>query len=378
VYAAAHFDHALAVFARDPGTGALTFIEREIDGIGGVDGLLNAQFVTVSPDAAHVYVSAFIDNAVSVFRNGCGNTTVDAGEQCDDGNTTSGDCCSATCQYEPASTVCRAAAGVCDLPEQCDGSGVCLPDGFVAAGTPCRPVAGACDVAESCDGSGPACPGDGGLPDGDGDGTCDVEDNCPALANVGQADDDADDLGNACDPCTLGASVTKHKLTLVKLVAPAGDEKLSLKGEALLAPSVTAALDPIMAGARLLIVDALGAPVVDTMVAGGAYDTGLRTGWKVNGSATAWTYKNPGTHPQGLTLVGVKLVPATPGLVKVKAKGKAGTYPVNLSALPLRATLVLAPPTAQAGECVEAIWPAVPPAGPSCVATPTGTTVRCK
>jgi cysteine-rich repeat protein len=30
----------------------------------------------------------------------CGNGVLDAGEQCDDGNTLSGDCCSATCQIE--------------------------------------------------------------------------------------------------------------------------------------------------------------------------------------------------------------------------------------------------------------------------------------
>src|SRR5690242_18073018 len=31
----------------------------------------------------------------------CGNGQIDPGEQCDDGNTTSGDGCSATCQTEP-------------------------------------------------------------------------------------------------------------------------------------------------------------------------------------------------------------------------------------------------------------------------------------
>jgi len=30
----------------------------------------------------------------------CGNGTLDAGEQCDDGNTADGDGCSATCQLE--------------------------------------------------------------------------------------------------------------------------------------------------------------------------------------------------------------------------------------------------------------------------------------
>jgi hypothetical protein len=42
--------------------------------------------------------------------------------------------------------------------------------------------------------------------DGDGDGTCDFADNCPAVANPGQADADGDGSGDACDstpaPCT--------------------------------------------------------------------------------------------------------------------------------------------------------------------------------
>lgn len=38
-------------------------------------------------------------------------------------------------------------------------------------------------------------------PDGDNDGTSDSADNCVLVANEDQADDDADGLGNVCDPC---------------------------------------------------------------------------------------------------------------------------------------------------------------------------------
>jgi hypothetical protein len=38
--------------------------------------------------------------------------------------------------------------------------------------------------------------------DADGDGVPDSEDNCPAVANPGQADVDGDGIGDACDPCT--------------------------------------------------------------------------------------------------------------------------------------------------------------------------------
>ncbi|HIG69919.1 MAG TPA: hypothetical protein EYQ46_07840, partial [Myxococcales bacterium] len=52
----------------------------------------------------------------------CGDGVLDAGEQCDDGGSAAGDCCSATCQFESATTSCRAAAGACDLAETCDGT----------------------------------------------------------------------------------------------------------------------------------------------------------------------------------------------------------------------------------------------------------------
>ena len=38
-------------------------------------------------------------------------------------------------------------------------------------------------------------------PDGDGDGICDVVDNCPVVSNAAQLDSDGDGLGDACDGC---------------------------------------------------------------------------------------------------------------------------------------------------------------------------------
>ena len=120
--------------------------------------------------------------AIVTFRAAvCGNGTVEADEQCDDGNLANGDCCSSSCQFEAAGTVCRAAAGVCDLQETCTGaSGTCPADAKSTA--VCRPSAGICDVAESCDGVGNTCPADGFVAAGTtcraAAGVCDLAESC--------------------------------------------------------------------------------------------------------------------------------------------------------------------------------------------------------
>ena len=67
VYVAGLSDDAVAVFSRNPTTGALSFVEVHKDGVDGVDGLRWAHSVTVSPDGRHLYAAAAIDNAVAVF-----------------------------------------------------------------------------------------------------------------------------------------------------------------------------------------------------------------------------------------------------------------------------------------------------------------------
>lgn len=85
---------------------------------------------------------------------------------CDHAETCDGvgnDCAPDTKQ--PATTVCRAAAGACDRQETCDGaSDGCPADLKEAASTVCRPAAGPCDVAEVCDGVAVSCPVNAFLP----------------------------------------------------------------------------------------------------------------------------------------------------------------------------------------------------------------------
>ena len=67
VYATGFMSNALVVFSRNSSTGALTFVEAEVDGTSGVNGLNGALGVATSPDDANVYAAGLNDDAVVVF-----------------------------------------------------------------------------------------------------------------------------------------------------------------------------------------------------------------------------------------------------------------------------------------------------------------------
>ncbi|MFM8409674.1 MAG: M12 family metallo-peptidase, partial [Alphaproteobacteria bacterium] len=70
----------------------------------------------------------------------CGNGILDPGEDCDDGNTVDGDCCSATCTFEPVGSPC-------DDGEQCTSGDAC--DSGVCAGT-ALPNGSTCSDGSAC------------------------------------------------------------------------------------------------------------------------------------------------------------------------------------------------------------------------------------
>jgi len=83
-------------------------------------------------------------------------------------------------------------------------------------------------------------------------------------------------------------------------VSPAGRRRRGADGAALRHDSETnvpaaPAIDPVTKGLRVLITDSTGATPLDATMPGGAYDTVNRVGWRVNGTGTAWTYKNAGS-----------------------------------------------------------------------------------
>ncbi len=68
VYVAASADSAVAVFERDGQSGTLTFVEARKNGVGGVAGLAGASWVDVSSDGRHVYVTGEDEDALAVFE----------------------------------------------------------------------------------------------------------------------------------------------------------------------------------------------------------------------------------------------------------------------------------------------------------------------
>jgi cysteine-rich repeat protein len=172
----------------------------------------------------------------------CGNGQLESGEDCDDGNTTSGDCCSATCTVEPAAQSCASDGNAC-TDDECDGAGVCVhtangdacDDSLFCNGTdtcasgtcslhtgdPCPGADGDGNCSESCDETADACSGpdtngaacDDGLfcngTDTCGGGTCSVHTGDPCFAGDGDANcaESCDDTLDTCSaPDTDGSA----------------------------------------------------------------------------------------------------------------------------------------------------------------------------
>jgi cysteine-rich repeat protein len=122
----------------------------------------------------------------------CGNGQLDVGEQCDDGNTVSGDCCSAACQLEAAGTACDDGL-FCNDGETCDGAGSCGG----GSATDCDDGIG-CTV-DSCNETGDVCDHDPDDSTCDDDLFCNGVESCDALQDcVPGAVVDCDDA----DICT--------------------------------------------------------------------------------------------------------------------------------------------------------------------------------
>ncbi|MFM7736950.1 MAG: hypothetical protein ACKPBU_13345 [Alphaproteobacteria bacterium] len=260
----------------------------------------------------------------------CGDGVLQPGEQCDDGNLASGDCCSPACTIEAVGTVCRASTGGCDLEESCTGTSA-------------------------------SCPADATPADGDGDGTCDGLDPC---TNVAARQD--------------FAAKAKLGLAHVGTDSAPGNDSFKISGNFALAPGVAfGSLDPARRGARVVLFDRTGTAVVDATLPAGAYAGAGTRGWKTNGARSLWQYLDRTSSPVG-GVTDLKAGDAgggrSGGLVKLSAKGRRSTYAVRRGDEPLRAAVSLGSRSDSiAGACGEARF-----AAGACAFNGAGNAVSCK
>ena len=96
-------------------------------------------------------LSYYRDQILDIMTPLCGNGHLTIDEDCDDGNTTDGDCCSASCEFEPVGSACDDGDGnACTESDGCDGGGICQAGAPVDCddGNPC--TADSCDEIAGC------------------------------------------------------------------------------------------------------------------------------------------------------------------------------------------------------------------------------------
>jgi len=246
---------------------------------------------------------------------------VDTGEQCDDGNKIAGDCCSPTCTFEPATTVCRASAGACDVAETCTGSsGTCRPDVVAISGTPCRPAAGDCDLAEVCDGASKACPADAKKTGvcRPSTGACDVAESCNGVSNTCPPDGKVPN-GTSCAPdaCTTGAVCSGGTCSAGREVTcPSCQTCDPSNGACVMGPRPSCTL-PVKSGKSKLGVK---------ISSKGAKNNQVLWNWVTGGATTTSEFGNP-LASDGLTFCLFDRSQATPSLLFSADVAGGGTCP---------------------------------------------------
>jgi cysteine-rich repeat protein len=283
-------------------------------------------------------IRAFVTTAPClsvVSSSSCGNGTVDAGEQCDDGNDVGGDGCSTTCELEG---VCG--DGTVTAGEQCD-------DGNAAGGDGCSATCHVeecgnhvVDPGEECD--------DGNGVSGDGcSATCEHEPLCgDAILDDGEDCDDGNTTsGDGCsatcriEPCQI---VIPHQATWApaKLVATPGmvalHARFGVESDAL-------DLQDVADGGLSVMVDgATGARAMDVTVPGG-------TGWTAG--TTRVRYRDASGSAAGVRSIVIRAHGSGVTTVDIKLASHGGAVP-DANDTPPTVTVLLGDETAgEIGAC---------------------------
>ncbi len=152
-----------------------------------------------------VAVLAIAAGASPAAAGECGDGVVDPDEQCDDGNTNDGDCCSSTCTFEVAGSPCSDGFW-CTVGEACDGKGNC------AGAVPRDCGDGIACTVDTCSETRAACvhtPNDAACSDGH---FCDGAETCSATLGCRPGTLVSCDDGDVCtnDACNDAAGRCDH------------------------------------------------------------------------------------------------------------------------------------------------------------------------
>jgi len=175
--------------------------------------------------------------------------------------------------------------------------------------------------------------------------------------------------------CTRSASVTRPSLTVRSVAGLPEHDSLAFSGQLTVSQPFDPTLDPASNGIGLLVNGADATQLLNVVIPGGAYDRATRIGWKTARGGGRWRYVNgSAAAPGGIARVTIAdLSQRQPGLLQFSVQGRAGTYPMEPATLPLAATVVLDPPTAETGQCGAASFA---DSAPHCRVY--GAAVRCR
>lgn len=299
----------------------------------------------------------------------CGDRIRDPYEECDDGNTTDGDGCSATCIREP-----RCGDGIRDPGEQCDdgnsneadscssaclltqcGNSVVVPGEQCDDGNSvdddccsaecrftaheCRPSTGRCDPAERC--SLGVCPADFTSGDDDQDGACDNDDACRDVAG------------------TRGF-VDRSRLMLVKVNdGVSANERLTLRAAFDLSASTPFADYVPTSSTTIIRIESQIGTLLDASLPPDEYGGPGTRGWWSPASRRQWVWRDKTSDPiADVVAVRLSAVQTATGervRVQVIARAHDGSFglPELLPAvsLPLQASVTLGSFSQRFGRC---------------------------
>lgn len=159
-------------------------------------------------------------------------------------------------------------------------------------------------------------------------------------------------LGPCPLACAESVQVTGTALRITRLDTPPGDETLVHAGRLVLPHPFHPPLAPVTAGVGVVISDALGNPIIEALVPGGAYDRTTKAGWRVSANGRRWRYVDRRGTVHGITAIVINdLSHREPGLVAFKVIGRKGSYLVDPTITSVTGTLILDPPGAATGQC---------------------------